>query len=216
MLLAQEFLPFDIATQQLLPTAGTFGPFVLDRFVFAVIDSKYKEIAGYASATAHFGPQFDLTVGGRYSHNKQQSFQQVVQLGLGDPELGGSSEGVFTWSMAPRYELNDHAAVYARVAKGYRPGGPNFIPPSPVAGFPSEFNADTLINYEVGLKAESADRKFSIDAAAFYIDWDNILILSTANSAAGPVGVNANGRRPAATAPKQPPRSGRREGSTSR
>jgi iron complex outermembrane recepter protein len=195
VLLAQEFLPFDIATQQLLPTAGTFGPFVFDRFVFAVIDSKYKEIAGYASATAHFGPQFDLTVGGRYSHNKQHSFQQVVQLGLGDPELGGSSQGVFTWSIAPRYELNDHAAVYARVAKGYRPGGPNFIPPSPVAGFPSEFNADTLINYEVGLKAESADRKFSIDAAAFYIDWDNILILSTADSAAGPVGVNANGQK---------------------
>ena len=199
VLLAQEFLPFEIGSQQLIPTAVDLPPFLggghVDRFVFAVIDSKYKEIAGYASATAHFGPKFDLTLGGRYSHNKQSSFQQVVQLGAGDPELGDSSQGVFTWSIAPRYELNDHAALYARAAKGYRPGGPNFIPPSPVPGFPSEFNADTLINYEVGLKAESADRKFSIDAAAFYIDWDNILILSTADSAAGPVGVNANGQK---------------------
>ena len=198
-LLDQEFLPFTIATQALIPTAVTlpaaFGGASIQRFVTAVIDSKYEEIAGYASATVHFGPRFDLTAGGRYSHNKQNTFQQVVQLGNGAPVIGGSSEGVFTWNVSPRFELSDNAAIYARVAKGYRPGGPNFIPIGAPAGFPAEFEADTLINYEVGIKADTADRTFGIDASAFYIDWDNILILTTAQSSAGPVGVNANGRK---------------------
>ena len=35
-----------------------------------------------------------------------------------------SDETVFTYSVAPRFEVNDHTSVYARVATGYRPGGP--------------------------------------------------------------------------------------------
>ena len=191
--LIQEFFPFTLATQEFLPTAGTFGPFVFDRFVFANIDADYKEYAAFASATFKFNDRFDLTAGGRYSHNKQDSVQQVTQLGMGAPQFGDSSEGVFTWSISPRFEFNDHVSAYARVAKGYRPGGPNFIPAGAPAGFPSEFQSDTLVSYELGLRAETSDRKAALDASVYYLDWDDILILSTAQSAAGPVGVNSNG-----------------------
>ena len=193
--LDQEFLPFSFGTRAFIPPAGTFGPFTFTRFVFANIDAHYRELAAYANGTLHLGPRFDLTVGGRYSDNKQDSRQQVIQLGNGTPIVGDSQEGVFTWSVAPRFELSDTAAIYARVAKGYRPGGPNFIPAGAPAGFPAEFQSDTLVSYEAGIKAETADRSFGIDLSGFYVDWDDILILSTANSAAGPVGVNANGKR---------------------
>lgn len=192
--LIQEFLPFSLATQSLLPTQVVFGGQTLQHFVTATILANYEEIAGFASATWHVSDRFDITAGGRYSHNDQSSIQQVNQLGTGAPQSGESSEGVFTWSISPRFEFNDHASIYARVAKGYRPGGPNFIPPGAPAGFPAEFNSDTLVSYELGLRADTADRVFGIDASLFYIDWENILILSTANSAAGPVGVNANGQ----------------------
>lgn len=193
--LAQVFMPFTLATQTFIPRAIVFGGQSLQEFVTASIDAKYREIAAFGSATLHLGPHFDLTAGARYSHNRQSSRQQVNQLGTGAPQFGKSSEGVLTWSVSPRIEINPHAAIYARVAKGYRPGGPNFIPPGAAPNFPDEFNSDTLISYEAGVKAETADHAFSIDAAAFHVDWDNILILTSANSAAGPVGVNANGKR---------------------
>ncbi len=193
--LIQEFFPFNLNTQALIPTAGTFGPFTFTRFVFANIDATYEEIAAFASATVKFGPRFEIAFGGRYSHNEQSSVQQVIQLGNGAPQSGESSEGVFTWSIAPRYEFSDYVAVYGRVAKGYRPGGPNFIPLGAPAGFPAEFFSDSLISYELGLRAQTPDRMFAFDGAFFYVDWDDILILSTAQSAAGPVGVNSNGGR---------------------
>ena len=42
-----------------------------------------------------------------------------------------SSEDVFTYSIAPKFKFNDRMAIYARVAKGFRPGGPNVIAPAP-------------------------------------------------------------------------------------
>jgi outer membrane receptor protein involved in Fe transport len=41
-----------------------------------------------------------------------------------------SSEDVFTYSVAPRFELSDNASLYARVASGFRPGGPNVLSPA--------------------------------------------------------------------------------------
>ena len=193
--LIQEFFPFSLANQSFLPTQGTFGPFTFDRFVFANISGKYEEIAGFANATVKFGDRFDVTLGARYSRNNQDSLQQVTQLGMGSPQSGNSSEGVFTYSIAPRLELNDQTALYGRVGKGYRPGGPTFIPPGAGPDFPREFNSDTLTSYEIGLRSQTADGRFAIDGSVYYIDWNDILITSTAQSSAGPVGVNTNGGR---------------------
>ena len=49
---------------------------------------------------------------------------------------GDSSEDVFTYSIAPKFKLNDRMAIYARVAKGFRPGGPNVIAPDAPPGRP--------------------------------------------------------------------------------
>ena len=43
---------------------------------------------------------------------------------------GKSEEDVFTWSLGPRFNLNPNAMVYAKVATGYQPGGPNVALPS--------------------------------------------------------------------------------------
>lgn len=193
--LFQRFIPFNLATQTLMSTAVVFGGRQLQEFVVAQIDANYEEVAAFGSGTLHLGDRFDITAGARYSHNKQDSIQDITQLGTPNTTIGDSSEGVFTWSVSPRYELNERAAIYARVAKGYRPGGPNFIPLGAPAGFPSEFDADTLISYEVGLKAETEDRRFAIDGAFFYLDWKDILITSVVTTAAGPAGINANGQK---------------------
>ena len=150
--------------------------------------SRYEEIAGFANGTLHFGPRFDLTIGGRYSHNDQDADQGGTGL-LAPPQLGSASdEDVFTWSVAPKIRFGERAALYARVAKGFRPGGPNIVPP----GAPTDvrtYKSDTLISYEAGIKAETSDRSFAIDLAAFHIDWTDIQLFAQI----GDFGVNANG-----------------------
>ena len=192
--LYQEYLPFNMTTKALIPQANPPG-FTFAKFVYAQIDAKYEEYAAFGSATLHLGPQFDITAGGRYSRNNQSSTQAVVQLGGGSPTFGTSSEGVFTWSVAPRFEINSHNSLYGRVGKGYRPGGPNFVPPGAPATYPTQFNSDTLVSYELGYRGETANRAFSIDVAAFYVDWKNILIASSTVVNGTPVGVNSNGQR---------------------
>ncbi|UZK65373.1 TonB-dependent receptor [Sphingomonas sp. M1-B02] len=151
--------------------------------------STYEEYAAFANATLHFGPRFDITVGGRYSHNSQYADQGGTGL-LAPPALESeSSEDVFTWSGAAKYKLSQNAALYARVAKGFRPGGPNLLPPGVPAGTPLSYKSDSLISYEVGVKAETADNSFSIDAAAFRINWTDIQLFTVING----FGLNANG-----------------------
>ncbi|WP_246623302.1 TonB-dependent receptor [Sphingomonas colocasiae] len=193
--LYQTYIPFQLSSRQLMPTRLTVGGVTFEDFVISYINASYEELAGFATGTLHLGDRFDITAGGRYSHNRQESEQAVIQLGVGSANTGKSSQGVFTWSVSPRFELSDHASVYARVAKGFRPGGPNLIPLGAPADFPSQFKADTIISYEAGLRAETADRSFTFDGSIFYLDWKNILIATTVNTPTGPVGVNGNGQK---------------------
>jgi outer membrane receptor protein involved in Fe transport len=100
-----------------------------------------------------------------------------------------SSDDVFTFSVAPKYKFNDHTTLYARVGKGYRPGGPNVVPPNAPANTPTTYDPDTATSYEVGFKGETADRKFALDLALFHIDWKNIQLLTVING----FGLNING-----------------------
>ncbi len=155
------------------------------------LSSKYKEIAAFGNATAHMNDRVDVDVGGRYSRNNQDAVQ------AGDGALAGgktenkanSTENVFTYSVAPKYKFGKDAAIYARVAKGFRPGGPNVLPPNAPAGTPATYQSDTVLSYEVGAKTQSRDGVFAFDVAAFHIDWKDIQLLAVVNG----FGVNTNG-----------------------
>jgi outer membrane receptor protein involved in Fe transport len=157
----------------------------------ARVESKYRELAGFADATIHIGPQFDVELGGRYSHNRQSAHQVsdgALAGGFNDLPVAHSSENVFTYSVAPKFKLSRNATIYVRVAKGFRPGGPNILPP----GAPAElghYDSDSIVSYEAGVKAETQDHRFSIDAAAFHINWKDIQLFAVVNG----FGINANG-----------------------
>jgi len=157
----------------------------------ATIDSSYKEIAAFANVTIKFTPTFDLTLGGRYSNNEQDVTQESDGLLFGLAHTvtpGDSSEDVFTYSLAPKWKLNDRMAVYARVAKGFRPGGPNVLAPDAPEGTPTSYGSDSTINYELGFKGENESRTVAWDMAVFHIDWDDIQLLARVNG----IGINTN------------------------
>ena len=181
-----------------LDSPGTLENELAD-LIFARVDSRYREVAAFTNVTWHLSDRFDITGGARLSRNKQRAEQVVggpiapIQFGGAIPifEPGRSKETVFTYSLSPRFELNDNTAVYARIAKGYRPGGPNAVPPlsgDALAAFPTTFDADTLTSYEAGLKTDIG-RRFSLDLAAYHLRWKDIQLFGSANN----FGFNDNG-----------------------
>jgi len=157
------------------------------------LDSTYEEIAGFANATWHATPRFDLALGGRLSHNKQVASQRSDGPLAGGPAQFDdvkSSESPFTFSFAPRFEIGKSSSIYGRVATGFRPGGPNVLPPAAPASVPRTYDSDRLTSYEIGLKAggRPAD-KFSLDLAGYYLDWEDIQLFLIVNN----FGINGNG-----------------------
>jgi iron complex outermembrane recepter protein len=181
--LGQDLFGVDGATGATIPS--------LDGLIIVSLPSTYSEYAAFANATWHIAPKFDLTGGGRWSHNKQSDVQNTTGLLAGGASSfsGNSSDSVFTYSIAPSFKPNANTRLYARVAKGYRPGGPNAVSPLAPEGVPRHFAPDTTTNYEVGLKTETDDHLLSLEVSAFLIDWKDIQLLAQVEG----LGVNTNG-----------------------
>jgi outer membrane receptor protein involved in Fe transport len=129
-LIEQDFVVATPGTVTPIPDLPTIG--------FALLQSDYREIAAFANVTVHVSDVFHLDLGGRFSDNEQSADQVTDGLlvgGFTDFPTFRSGESVFTYSVAPRLELGEDTSLFARVAKGFRPGGPNVLPP----GAPEEF-----------------------------------------------------------------------------
>jgi iron complex outermembrane recepter protein len=151
------------------------APAGLPSLEIPIIASTYKEWAGFGNLTYHFNSQFDIQAGGRYSSNEQTASESVTGL-LVQPQVFStpSSGHVFTYSVAPRWHVDANTMVYARVATGYRPGGPNALPPLAPPDVPREYGADKTTNVELGIRSTQLDGLLSIDVAAFHVNWKDI------------------------------------------
>jgi len=162
-------------------TTGAFLP-ALNPLEAVGLPSIYQEYAVFGDATYHFTDRLQLAAGLRYAHN-DQSFIESEGGFLINPAAptvpalvvpGKSSEGVVTFSVSPSFHITPDTMVYARVASGYQPGGPNVILPGQTA--PAEFHSATLTDYQFGLKSSFLDGRASVDLSAFYIDWSQIQV----------------------------------------
>jgi outer membrane receptor protein involved in Fe transport len=131
-----------------------------------------KDYAVFADVTFRITDRFDIQLGGRESWNRQ-SYEQIglgAYAPFGTP-YATSKDNAFTYLIAPRLRLSPDVMLYARLASGFRNGGPNSAPP--VANL-THYGSDKTQNYEVGLKGDFADRRVSVDASVYYIDWKDI------------------------------------------
>jgi len=185
----------DILQDIIAVQPGTLTQIPLPPLGNAKLNSNYEEIAGFLSGTIHFGDSFDVTLGGRYSTNDQDAHQVSSGALAGAPAdlTATSSEDVFTYSVAPKWKLDEHKSLYLRYATGFRPGGPNVVPPAAPATVPRIYDSDSLTSLEAGLKVESTDRAYTLDIALFHIDWEEIQLFARVNN----FGVNVNGGKAA-------------------
>ena len=162
-------------------TTGAFGGAWLE----SDAPSTYKEYAAFTDLTLHLTDRFDLQLGGRESRD-DQTYSQVqsgpyVTMFLVQPSpfVQGpidTSETAFTYLITPSFKLTTDSMLYARLASGYRPGGPN------VGGVafhaPLNYAPDKTQNYEIGIKGSVLDHRLSFDASIYRINWQDIQIVA--------------------------------------
>ena len=165
-------------------------------YILINLDSLYKEWAGFATLTYHINPQVDVQVGGRWAHN-DQSFSELLQVNLPSSPAGiipgAASASRFLYSFAPRWHVTDDLMFYGRIASGYQPGGPNPLQPGTPASVPSQYQPDSTVNYEVGVRNRLFNQRLSIDLTAFRIDWSKVQLATTIQANGNDFTVTGNG-----------------------
>lgn len=172
--------------------AGRFGAGVGaraapgDRFTDYMLRVNGTEKALFGEATWRFSPVLRLTAGGRYfdtrvaNRSRQTGLLNLLSTGgklVSEPAPVSQQENGFNPKASLTFEPNDDLLLYGLVSKGFRFGGPNAIPVNPAFPSPADFGSDKLINYELGLRASTPDRRLTVDATLYYIDWKDIQLL---------------------------------------
>ncbi len=126
-----------------------------------------------------------MEAGLRYSHDRQHYTEIGSGLLFGPTEPTvlldkRSSDSSTTFSFTPRYHINDNAMLYARVASGFLPGGPNVVTVA-IPGVPKTFSPTKLTDYELGLKTTAWNGRLLADLSVYYIDWTKIPLLTFIN-----------------------------------
>ncbi|WP_122744135.1 TonB-dependent siderophore receptor [Pseudomonas viridiflava] len=103
-------------------------------------------------------------------------------FGVGVPFT--NSDNAVTPRLGLTYDLTDTVAVYANTARSFKPN-------TGASRLGGGFKAEEGKSYEVGVKWEALDRRFSVDAALYQIEKQNVLttdpVDSTFSVAAGEV-----------------------------
>lgn len=157
-----------------------------DTFVWTY-DKEFKDTAIFGEVTFNITDDLDLTLGGRYFDNKNTVTSQTllpIWIGsvfdFGEAPLTTStvkdSDTLFKANLA--WHLNESQMLYGTISEGYRRGGSNAAPVwfegcARYCNDPSysDFESDSVINYEIGFKGARDNLTYTI--SAFYIDWSD-------------------------------------------
>lgn len=158
---------------------GYLLPLPLDKATYFNTTSTYG-IAGYGQITLKdLLPGLSVTAGIRYDYEKANLDYRDSLLFTGSSRYTGFHQTKEKHDFAawlPKFSLlqkwNKGFSSYLSIAKGYKAGGYNIISNEMTSQLTDlDYDAEELWNYEIGLKYYSPRKKFSLNAAAFYIDW---------------------------------------------
>ena len=135
----------------------------------------------FGEASYHLPAHVTFTFGGRLywtnETNSEEQYGLFTAQQYGSPfyaTTGRTSDKGFLPKFSLKYEPNRNFMAYGLVTEGYRFGQPNINPPDPQFPTPAGTQSDTLINYEVGVRAGTSDDRLIFEPTLFWINWDNI------------------------------------------
>ena len=129
-----------------------------------VLDADYqaKNTAVFGQLDSELSQGYQLSVGLRLEHRSSDYSDS-----LGDEF--SPSETMWGGHLALSKQLSSENAAYVRLSRGYKAGGFNMELPQGLSEF-KEFDTETLINYELGLKSQFFAQRLSTQLAFFYMD----------------------------------------------
>lgn len=127
---------------------------------------KQKSRAVFGEATYKLTDRLSLTGGGRYQYDRQDRRGSLAIFAV---DYHRSFEA-FLPKATVAFQATPHLRVGATAARGFNPGGTTI---SFNTGVQDEFGAEKLWNYELFIRAETPDRKFSVNANLFYTDYED-------------------------------------------
>jgi iron complex outermembrane receptor protein len=180
---------------QALPTPGFDAALGIDNSVpalnarrdspfFSNLDYDFEQFALFAEGTYSFTDKLALTVGARYydfDEDRILNFGGAFAVVTVDQPGSTSSDGVSPRAILA-YDVTRDVQLNAQVSRGFRLGGINDPVNIPVCsaadaaifGNQPDFDDETVINYELGAKMQFADRRVTLNVAAFYSDIEDL------------------------------------------
>jgi iron complex outermembrane receptor protein len=135
-------------------------------------EQKNDAEAAFGSLEYAFNSAFKLRGGVRYTLDHKTFDVPSSTLLPPDqvPQHNSASANKFNWDLSPTYQVTPDMNLYARVATGFR--APSFGEPTsgpPPLGIQVARSEDN-ISYELGIKSQSADRRYSVAFDVYYYD----------------------------------------------
>ena len=139
-------------------------------------DSAY---ALFGQATAHFADGWILTAGLRLSREEHRA--TTIGTGFQDSPtflVGTSDSDDLSWLTNLSYAISDDALLYAGISTGYKSGG--FVTTTLVDGRPDTYGPEHLTAFEAGSKAQWLSGRLTLNAAAFFYDYEDLQVNTAA------------------------------------
>ena len=126
-----------------------------------------KSYAAYGNVTYNVSEAFQITAGGRYTHDKKNGLLFTVNGAATNFTFEQTNNRfdpliVLSWAATPDVNL------YAKYATGYRAGGA-----SSRSVVYRQFGPESVKSYEVGIKSEFLDRRVRLNLAGYIMDRAN-------------------------------------------
>jgi iron complex outermembrane recepter protein len=140
----------------------------LETLIFA--KSSATQYSAFGSLEYDFTDTLIGTVELRYTY-EERSLDNIFDNFFGSP-TGSFKDDFSFWDprFTLRWQSTDDLMLYGSIAKGTRSGGQNVaIADASLVPYDEESNW----TYEVGAKTAWLDRRLQVNAALFYIDWDD-------------------------------------------
>ncbi len=139
-----------------------------------------KSLAGYGQASYKLTTELDLTLGARYTDEKKTGSYVGTQfnptgnlIGVNENTDLSLKDSRSTYRTNLAWHPSKSMMVFGTVSNGFKSGGFNNGVATTVVGQNRVFKAETVKNYELGMKSQSNDRMWTFNATAYRMDIDN-------------------------------------------
>lgn len=144
-----------------------------------VTTSKNDNIGVFGEVSYSLTDQLTFDAGLRYAYDRKRYSNNRSGESFEGAPVNFTVTDKRSWdawlpSATLRFEPNNDVTLYARYAKGYKPGGWTGEDANTPAEALVSFEPETADSFELGAKLALADRRVFVNAAAYYTLYDNL------------------------------------------